>query len=323
VNPEFLMVLPADVERLGGADAAAVLALMRYATEFDDGRHGRLTIDGQVWWRASYADISAATGLTYAAARWHTSKLEKACEVAVLTTFGGDDRTRVYRLSDQPTVVNDIPLTSQLSLATDPPVVNDRPPVVNDRPPVVNDSCSIYMRSREVETKEREGADAPAPPTVESPSVSNPQTANSKQRTAELVLDDELIAPPRKEQRAKTATTRRAKTLLPDGWRPTAEQLNKLAAKYRALDVEYQLDAFLEKAEAHGWTYANWSQAFAVFLRGGGVYVNSRNGNNGSSGHHQKIAAVDAAADRALELLGYGPGNTTTALAGAAPKEIA
>lgn len=264
MNPDFLMVLPADVKRLGSADTAIVLALIRWRTEFDDGRHGRLTIDGTVWWRASYADISAVTGLTYSAARWHTSKLEKGCEVAVLTTFGGDDRTRVYRLSDQPTVVSDIAATSQLSLATHPPVVNDRPPVANDRPPVVNDSCTTYMRSREVETKEGDGADAPAPPSVQSSVIRKPQTA-------------------------KTARKKTDKTPIPDGWSPTAEQFIALAEKYPALDIEDEFEAFILWVRKNGTKYVDWTAGFQSWVRKAEKYRQEDGNRNGYENNDDKI----------------------------------
>jgi hypothetical protein len=59
IRPEFLKVLRADVERVG-LEGAHVLALIRYVTDLPGERNGRVTIGGDKWWQASYADIADA-----------------------------------------------------------------------------------------------------------------------------------------------------------------------------------------------------------------------------------------------------------------------
>ena len=210
MNPEFLMVLPADIKRLGGADAAAVLALIRYATEFDDGRHGRVTVDGAVGWRASYADISAATGLSYQTVRRVASKLENVGAVTVLTTFGGSDRTRIYIPSDQSTVDSNTPADQSTVDSNRGSVDSNSWPVDSNRGSVDSNSCTTYMRIREGENLE---SAAPAP-------------------VAPLPLAvEEPLTPPGK---AKTAATRKRnpKAPMPDDFTASDSEINKILAMF-------------------------------------------------------------------------------------------
>ncbi len=255
MNPEFLMVLPADIGRVGPL-GACVLALVRYATAIDDGRNGRGTdADGEVWWRASHAGMAEALEVSHDSIYRVVSKLETASELEVFDPKDSSDRSFYYRVPDLSLRETASAAASHNAKSRCHNAKSRRPNAKSRYPQREIALCTIPLKNlKEVEEVREPHAHA----------------------DAELAsLPSEPKAPPGK---AKTAKTRRPKTLLPDGWRPTPEHLDKLAAKYRALDVDYQLDAFLEKAEANGWMYANWSQAFAVFLRGGGVYTNNRNG---------------------------------------------
>ena len=238
MNPEFLMVLPADIARLGGADAATVLALVRYATEFDDGRNGRVTIDGTIGWRASYADISAATGLSYQTVRRVASKLETAGDVTVLTTYGGSDRTRIYIPSDQSTVDSNTP--------------PDQSTVDSNRGSVDSNSCTISLRNREGETLESERVNAPTPPAVEPPSNGKPQTANP--------------APAKKTART---TARKPKTPMPDDFTVPDSEVNKILARFpnatrQAIDRETFL--FVNHFQGTGESRPGWLASWRTWM---------------------------------------------------------
>jgi hypothetical protein len=319
IRVEFFKLLPDEVEK-HGPDGALILALLRYATERDDGRHGRLTIGGKVYWRASYAEIAASTRLGYSTVRRVTSKLETAGVVEVLATYGGDDRTRIYR-----------PLTSQLSIpagsdhsfvdSDSQPVDSSSQPVDFDSQPVDFDSCTTPIEKK----RRRERSESAAPSADHAPTdllaASLPGEANSEQQPSSGPVEAKS---PNGVVAKKKARTGADKIPLPAGWCPSPEKLLTLAAKYPTLDVGEQLEAFVEKAERDGWVYASWDAAFASFLRTGGVYgTNGRqngqppnaNGNN----HSQKVAATDLATQEALELLNR---SNQPAINGATQKEL-
>jgi hypothetical protein len=112
----------------------------------------------------------------------------------------------------------------------------------------------------------------PTKPLTPSPLTPSPKKsvreAQHPPAAADLVsLPNEPQSPPGK---AKTAKTKAPTATLPDGWRPTGDQMQRLAAKYPALEVEWELDAFIEKAGGDGWIAANWYLRFCRWLRTGG-----------------------------------------------------
>ena len=252
MNPEFLMVLPADIKRLGGADAATVLALVRYATEFDDGRNGRVTIDGTIGWRASYADISAATGLSYQTVRRVASKLETAGDVTVLTTYGGSDRTRIYIPSDQSTVDSNTPPDQSTVDSNRGSVDSNSWSVDSNRGSVDSNSCTISLRNREGETLESERVNAPTPPAVEPPSNGKPQTANP--------------APAKKTART---TARKPKTPMPDDFTVPDSEIAKILARFpnatrQAIDRETFL--FVNHFQGTGESRPGWLASWRTWM---------------------------------------------------------
>jgi hypothetical protein len=122
IRPEFLMVSPAAYGRLGG-DAVA-LALIRYATSPRGSGHGRVVIDGETWWRASYTEIGDALGgVSRYTVRKIILRLVKNGELESLLEVRKDgDQTRAYRLaSDQPSCGSDTASTSQVADRTQQP----------------------------------------------------------------------------------------------------------------------------------------------------------------------------------------------------------
>jgi hypothetical protein len=99
---------------------------------------------------------------------------------------------------------------------------------------------------------------------VELSVVGNPQTAN-----AVSLFEAELPNPvPAK----RTARKKKPHTGFPEGWRPTDEQMADFRAKYPALDIAWEFEAFESHALAKGRENANWLQAFRTWLHGGGAY---------------------------------------------------
>lgn len=64
---DFMMVRAALVRRLGGADAALVWARIYYRCDSDS--RVAHEVDGEMWWRASHADLAKETGLSEKQAR--------------------------------------------------------------------------------------------------------------------------------------------------------------------------------------------------------------------------------------------------------------
>src|ERR1700758_2480145 len=98
-RPDFLKVLPDDVERVG-ANAATVLALVRYVTALDGEHNGRILIDRKMWWHASHAEIGAAVGMSHDKVRRAVLKLESAEALRSRYVYD-DDRTKAYHVPDR------------------------------------------------------------------------------------------------------------------------------------------------------------------------------------------------------------------------------
>ncbi|WP_460359036.1 hypothetical protein [Mycobacterium sp. ZZG] len=102
--PDFLMVLPADIGRVGVL-GATILALVRYVTTLPGETNGRKMVDGEMWWRASHDDIGQSLGgLHRDSIRRAVLKLQGAGELlarAPVDTFYGD-RAQAYRAPDLP-----------------------------------------------------------------------------------------------------------------------------------------------------------------------------------------------------------------------------
>lgn len=101
--PEFLMVSPKDIGRVGVL-GAAILALVRYATGLPGVAGGRKMVDGEMWWCASRDDIGEALGGVHRdSVRRALLKLVNAGELLAMPAerFYGD-RAQAYRVSDVP-----------------------------------------------------------------------------------------------------------------------------------------------------------------------------------------------------------------------------
>lgn len=125
----------------------------------------------------------------------------------------------------------------------------------------------------------------------------------------------------------KPARKRNPKTPMPEDFTAPESEITKIldrfpAATRAAIDRETFLfvNHFLGTGETRPGWLASWRKWMANADKRGD-FTTARNNGNGASGHHQKIADVDAAADRALELLGYTPDNSP-AITGTTPKEI-
>ena len=120
INPEFLIVVPADVRRVG-ADAACVLALVRLSTRQPG--HERHDIDGELWWRASHSEIGEPLGLNHDKIRKLLLKLERlGAVISRPNPFARPgDRAKLYRpVADQPLRESASPPTSDYADSRSP-----------------------------------------------------------------------------------------------------------------------------------------------------------------------------------------------------------
>jgi hypothetical protein len=278
VNPEFLKVLPADIGRVG-FDGATLLALIRWRTEFDDGRHGRVTIDGTVWWRASQRTIAETLGgISHDKIARCVSKLEKAEELVIFDPKDSPDRSLIYTMPDLSLRDSALPMSSHYANPRDGDA-DSRHGDADSRHGDADSRHALFYRDvRDVETKEENGADAPALAAVEPSVIRKPQTA-------------------------KTARKKTAKTPIPDGWSPTAEQLLALAEKYPDLDIAWELESFQDWALASGAEYVDWLAAFRKRLLGGGDFNKPRS-------HHRSGSQYANNDQKVLGWLTVGTNNT-------------
>lgn len=102
--PDFLMVKPSDIGRVGVL-GAAILALVRYATGLPGETNDRKKVDGEMWWRASHDDIGQSLGGVHRdSIRRALAKLQGEGALLARTpvdTFYGD-RAKAYRVPDVP-----------------------------------------------------------------------------------------------------------------------------------------------------------------------------------------------------------------------------
>ncbi|WP_156298049.1 hypothetical protein [Mycobacterium paragordonae] len=140
LNPKFVQVLPADIGQYG-ADAACVLALVRYVTSQQGERNGRRIINGETWWFAEYEEIGAALG---GMDRQKVGRAVRALEaVDALATYAPDMfrgvRTKAYRVQQhwaadqQSSKMNGA--DQQSSDMNDPRSNMNTPKFKNERPP--------------------------------------------------------------------------------------------------------------------------------------------------------------------------------------------
>src|ERR1700733_5464402 len=99
IRPEFLKVLRADVDRVG-LEGAHLLALIRYVTELRGERNGRIEIDGEMCWQASYGDIADGLGGTNSHKVGRLIRtLQGKCElIATAPGASAMDQTKAYRV---------------------------------------------------------------------------------------------------------------------------------------------------------------------------------------------------------------------------------
>jgi hypothetical protein len=95
MRPEFIRVLPAEVEQYG-AQGAILLAHIRFRNESDG--PGRTTVEGVRWWRVSLAQLAQETGLSGKGVRTALSALGDAVAAKHFTPLS--DQSRAYRIAD-------------------------------------------------------------------------------------------------------------------------------------------------------------------------------------------------------------------------------
>ncbi|WP_156764135.1 hypothetical protein [Mycobacterium sp. 852002-50816_SCH5313054-b] len=114
VCPNYVPVLPSDIQR-AGLDGACLLALVRFVTQIK-GSGDRILIDGEIWWRASYAEIGESLGgVNRQVINRLVDKLENDGHLQVQQPLT-EDRRKLYRVaSEQPLLENETPLSSHYS----------------------------------------------------------------------------------------------------------------------------------------------------------------------------------------------------------------
>lgn len=174
MSPEFIRVVPGEVEEYGAA-AAIVLAHIRYRCESDG--PGRIDRDGLRWWRVSYDDLGRETGLTTKTIR---GALKALGGMVLANHFPPlNDQSRAYRIAEDAD-----PVTSQKTERAD----GDQPEDREGRSDAESGSSKCPegqlglpagASALPIETLEKGGEEpgarrAPAPP------PSSPQSANSE-----------------------------------------------------------------------------------------------------------------------------------------------
>jgi hypothetical protein len=114
IRPRYLAVQHDDSERVGFIEAG-LLALVRYVTGLPGEHNGRVEIDGEMWWQASYTEIGDALGgLSRKTVGRIVRKLEADGELSSCSpdSFNGD-QTKAYRVRSDQQCPNRVPASVQ------------------------------------------------------------------------------------------------------------------------------------------------------------------------------------------------------------------
>jgi hypothetical protein len=254
---DFLRVLPADIGRVGPL-GACVLALVRYATAIDDGRHGRGTdADGEVWWRASHAGMAEALEVSHDSIYRVVSKLETASELEVFDPKDSSDRSFYYR-------VPDLSLRETASASTSHNAksrchnAKSRRPNAKSRSPLREIAlCTIPLKNlKEVEEVREPHAHA----------------------DAELAsLPREPKSPPGKAKTSKTSKTRNRNPVapLPDDFTVPDSEIDKILARFpkatRAA-IDRETFKFINHYQDNGAHRPNWLASWRKWMANADSY---------------------------------------------------
>lgn len=106
IRPEFLKVRRADMDRFGWL-GAHILALIEYVQRLPGERNGRVSIDGETWWQASYADLAESIGNTTRNSVWRkvgelgSAGVLRSCTPGCAKGSSKADTTKAYRVAPQ------------------------------------------------------------------------------------------------------------------------------------------------------------------------------------------------------------------------------
>lgn len=179
-GPEFIAVVPADVEGYGAA-AAIVLALIRYRTEVTG--PGRIEREGHRWWRTTLSALSRETGLSVKAVRTGLRALD---EVVLANHFPPlADQSLAYRVrSGGDALTCQLPVGARPDLPVARAGISDAP-AGTDRAPTGTPPCPSGHLHISMETNEEggEGACRGGQPTAASQETA---PANGKPATTDV-----------------------------------------------------------------------------------------------------------------------------------------
>ena len=146
VRPPYVRLFRDDVERVG-RDAAHLLAVVRYVTGLPGEHNGRLWIDGEMWWSATYPELADAMGdISSQKVGRIVRKLEAEGELSCRQPDVWDgNQTKAYRIPDQPV------FTSERQASARSSVNDSRSPVNRPRSPVNDPSFTSEHSSSPTE----------------------------------------------------------------------------------------------------------------------------------------------------------------------------
>jgi hypothetical protein len=114
-----------------------------------------------------------------------------------------------------------------------------------------------------------------------------------EERRGDQMREEESVEP------AAPQPVNRTKTGLPDGWKPTETEVNKIAAdeaRSRGVDLDFELKKFHDHAAGKGWRMKDWDATWRNWTRN----AHSRSGPR--SNERNVFAEVDAAGAEIIAL---------------------
>lgn len=293
IRPDFFKIIPDEIARYG-INSAYLLALVRFATNVKDERNGRVLIDGEIWWRASQADIveSLVGSMDRYAVMRTVRKLEKAGMLLSCFPSGSEDRTKAYRVPDQPLCENAHTPTSHCAESngatshcakTHGPMCENAQCTTSFKEPKEQNTPTSCSGGGSRRTPESNGSESAAtantsadacPGVFEEPTTQGEEPMHDPNqdglpgllislptnRTPEPVPD---TAPAKV---SRTERERGRKTRMPEGWTPSPDTDAKMRAKYPDLNHEAIFEHWCDKAAANGYRHIDWDAAWRSWL---------------------------------------------------------
>lgn len=300
LRPDFLMVRPDDVERVG-VTGAYVLALVRYATA--DSR--------PPWWRASHAEMGEALGMSHDSVRRAVLKLEASEHLSTKIYSGPEgNQSKSYRIaSGQPVRDSASVLTSQYANPRRPQCDSASPTTPSEVQEETHPSGVQSSGDHELSPERQDSESADPQTTSDASDPGNCEDEPTTRGEQPVKHDDhqdaipgmhllpvsDLPAPPETAAAKEPRTRRRSGREIDPDFVPSAESVAKIRDEFPYVTndaMRYQLAKFIDWHLDKGTLMRNLDAAWRNWMRKADERgeLSRHNGSGPASAYERKTA---------------------------------